>query len=55
MTIQKAVQILVNVARASLSDEQSNHVTIEACEKLEEIFRLEGRATDETKRTTEQA
>jgi len=40
MTIKKAIERVVNVARDSLTDDQSNHETIEACEKLEETFRL---------------
>ena len=43
MTVQEAIQRVVNIARNHLNDEQSANgyaYTIEACEKLEEIFRL---------------
>ena len=43
MTVQEAIQRLVNIARNNLNYEQSANgyaYTVEACEKLEEIFRL---------------
>ena len=40
MTVQEAIQMVVNCARNSMDDNQSNGYLITACEKLEVIFRL---------------
>ena len=50
MTIQEAIQRLVNIARNSVEGNRSGSDeikdTIAACEKLEEIFRLKGGSND---------